>query len=305
LALSGLKALKRLRIESLSGFHETALDGTPLDEIELGNDALSDSSRILARLTPVRVICGGKVIELEEPKLTRFIVNGVGIILSTGALELAVIGDVQWLVPGSSIRERLRALDLLHANMTKLHLGVDLPFLHRLTIPAVLECVGRSGVRDYPRLEEVIVGNAPLRELEGHAFCRDFSLECLPLPRTLKKVDSFAFADTLISNFDAGVCESLESFGLGFALTFHELVLPDRFSGTLSTWTARTVEHATFGSIELTAPEDGYILVFGEVRFTSLAAPRGGFAREMFVDALVFGEKAQLLEREAAPARAP
>jgi hypothetical protein len=92
LALSGLKALKRLRVQSLSGFHETALDGTAIDEIELGNECLRDSSRILARLSPVRVICGGKVIEFEEPKLTRFVVDGVGIIPPTGALELAGLG---------------------------------------------------------------------------------------------------------------------------------------------------------------------------------------------------------------------
>jgi hypothetical protein len=189
--------------------------------------------------------------------------------------------------------------------MTKLHLGVELPVLHRLTIPAVLECVGNSGVARCPRLKEVIIRDAPLRELEGYAFCEDFSLECLPLPRTLKTVDSCAFAQTLMSSLDAGVCESLESFGLSDALAFRELVLPGRFSGTLSTWMTRTVEHATFGSIELRAYEDKYVLVFGEVRFASLAAPRGEFAREMFAHALVFGEKAQLLEREAAPARPP
>jgi hypothetical protein len=182
---------------------------------------------------------------------------------------------------------------------------VDFPFLHRLTIPAVLECVDELGVASCPRLKEVIVGDAPLRELEEYAFCEDFSLERLPLPRTLKRVDSCAFGETLISSLDAGACESLESFGLSFALTFRELVLPGRFSGTLWTWTTRMIEHATFGSVELKAQEDKYVLVFGEVRFTSLAAPRGEFGREMFVDALVFGEKAQLLEREAAPARPP
>jgi hypothetical protein len=92
---------------------------------------------------------------------------------------------------------------------------------------------------------------------------------------------------------------------LGTLPDFLDLVLPSRFSGVLHSWKAKRVNKATFGSIELSAPIDKYIVVFGEVHFTSLTPPRGDFSSEMFAEALVFSETSQLLGREARPARPP
>jgi hypothetical protein len=115
-----------------------------------------------------------------------------------------------------------------------------------------------------------------------------------------------AFFATSISTLDAGACGLLKYFRLCSLVYFGELILPGRFSGKLKFMYTRSIERATFGSVLLkTYPTPAVY----EMRFTALAPPRWGRdskpAGEMFAKALVFSETAQLLAREAAPARPP
>jgi hypothetical protein len=177
-----------------------------------------------------------------------------------------------------------------------------LHFLRRLVVPAVLERVALCGVAHCPRLEEVIFGDAPLQVIEMNAFNGDFRLERLALSATLKWVGC-AFQETSISDLDAGECSPLEAFAVNAVLSFLGLVLPSRFSGVLDVYCG-SIGRATFGSIKLNA-SNKFVLVFGEVRFTMLAPPRGDFKAKMFADAFAFGELSRLLGREMAVARPP
>jgi hypothetical protein len=303
MALSFLFSLKRLQAGSLAGLGDGLLDAVELGEIELSDADCVMDEELLGRLAPVRVTCGGRTIEVGEevdPELGRFTFDGATEIPTTEALDLTVIGNVPKSFPIS-----VRIIDLSRANATRLSSVRNLPFLRRLVVPAVLECVGEYGISSCPRLAEVVFGEAPLRELGDFAFEGDVRLEHLSLPAALKRVDDDAFHDTSISSLDAGECGSLETLVLDSVLSFCLLVLPGEFSGNLRFDYCKSVKRATFGAIGLEGSLNKFCLTFGEVRFAALGPPRGGFIEEMVANAFVFGERAQLLKREATVARPP
>jgi hypothetical protein len=303
--LRGLKSLKHLQLESLSGLDKAALDGARIGDIELSGtrDDLLESLQhegLLARLAPARSVHVGTTIEIEEKieEFRRFILDGTAELPSAGALEVIVVGNMR-----KSFPESIRVLDLLRANLTKLTLNDDLPFLRRLIVPAVLE--ETASVCNCPRLDEIVFGDAPVREVGMYAFVGALSLDTFSVPETLRNVDKSALFGSGICRLDASGCSFLEWFALGTLPGFLDLILPSRFSGVLHSSEAKEVNKAIFGSIELKAPFNKYIIVFGKIHFTSLTPPRGDFISEMFAEALVFSETSQLLGREAGPARPP
>jgi hypothetical protein len=277
------------------------LEGTRLSEIELrdAGDILEEELR--ASLAPTRIVCSGRVVDVEEkvPNLTRFKFDGTGAIPATEALELTVVGGMPASFPSS-----VRSLDLLCAEAAVLTSVNRLPFLRRLVAPAVLERVDKWGVAHCPRLEEVVFGEAPVREFSAFAFREDFVLERFPLPATLRRMDGVALFCTAILRLDASECASLESFASGWVLNLSDMTLPNRFWGELLVFHCKSIERATFGWITLRTWSK-FSLVFAEVRFTSLTPPRGDFTPEMVAEGFIFGETAQLLGRVAAPARPP
>jgi hypothetical protein len=302
MALSGLELLKHLKLNSRAKVDEDALSGTWLAELYMsgsGEDWRKNGFNFLAGGMPARVILGGKEIEVGEPErdLTRFVFDGSCEIPKADALDLAVIGELPKSFPRS-----IQFLDLLRANVTKLTSLNDLPYLHRVVVPAVLECIGEDSLANCPRLEELVIGGTSLREIEELAFGGDFALKHFRVPPSVVQVDVNAFFATPISVLDAGECKCLESYAVSSVLRFIGLILPIGFSGDLSALLVKSFGRATFGSVKLEAQP---VLTFDEVRFTAFAPPRGDADAEMVIKAFVFSESAQLLEREAAPARPP
>jgi hypothetical protein len=305
-ALSGTK-LKRLRIGLRVRMEATALRGTRIEEIELSdaNEAVNESlngllllasvvspatvrvrTGVLVDVVPTRIVYGVNVFIVEE---------GAAILLLE-AVELAVVGEMPESFPAS-----LRLLDLFSANVTTLSSVHDLPSLRHLVVPVALEYV--DDVSFCPRLEKIVFGDAPVRGLGDCAFQADSALEQFSVPAVLRSVDWEAFRGASISSLDASQCASLERFEVGGVLDAAEIKLPIGFSGTLANSFARSISCATFGANKLLTVVS--VLVFGEARFTALVPPRGDFAGRMFEKAFPFSETAQLLTREAAPARPP
>jgi hypothetical protein len=264
----------------------------PKVELKEGDFAGTKLMNSAARVAPARLV--------ENEEGTRFGFEDGSEIRPTGPIDIAVVGEMPAWFPPS-----VQVLDLLRANVTKLTSVTGLRFLCRLIVPAVLECVGCRGVSRCPRLTEVVIGAAPLRKLESGGFENDLSLSQFPLPSSLEDMEE-AFWATSISILDAGACGLLRCFRLWSPVYFRELILPGRFSGELEIMWTKSIEKATFGSVLLeTFPAP----VVCEMRFTALAPPRwergSEPTAEMFAKALVFSETAQLLAREAAPARPP
>jgi hypothetical protein len=316
LALSGVK-LKQLRVESFDKFSEFSLDGAHIENIEFGGTidelgrgklALNSIGEVtvteglLARVAPTRLVCKATTVVVEEgiPALTQFTFDGAGEIPEVDALDLAVVGEGP-----QSFPESIRVLDLLRANMKTLTSASGIPFLRRLVAPAVLEEVAEGGVGYCPRLEEFVIGDAPLRKIDYASFEGDFWLVNFPLPAALTEVHKEAFVCTGISSLNASECGHLRSFGVSSLASFCDLVLAARFSGVLATVYTKWMRRATFGGIELKAGSDKCCLVFGEVRFTALRPPGGDFTPEMLAGAFINSETAQLFGREASPARPP
>jgi hypothetical protein len=199
----------------------------------------------------------------------------------------------------------------------------------------VLECIDNGGIAHCPQLEEVVFGEAPVREVGDDALQGDWALEHFEMPASLKKVEAFGLTGTSISSLNASECVFLESVAVGSVPNFIDLILPDRFSGEVYINSTKSIERATFGHVALSVSiEGGCPPVFGEVRFTAFVPPEAemvlaltrsplfevdafGAARgvmptapegcesKMFATAFVLGETAQLFGRESAPAHPP
>jgi hypothetical protein len=318
-SLSGLKSLKHLRLQTLEGIDETALDGTHLGDIELGGiDSLNKllegiltprsasvqsvtvgvREGILVRLAPTSFICGPMTVVVEAEDEVKFEFSGGVEIPAAEPLDLAVMGELP-----ESLPTCIRILDLVGAEVTVLKSVQDLPFLRRLVFPASLERIAEEGIAGCPRLEDIVVGNAPLREIEQCAMADDWSLERFRLPCALEVVAGSVFFGTSIACLDASECGSLREIAVSSTPVFEDLDLPPSFAGVLRVWYTVRFKQATFGAIDADVARSG--LVFDLVRFAALKQPRGDFVPKMFSGALVFSEAAQLLGREAAAARPP
>jgi hypothetical protein len=308
-------SLDRLRIGPRVDLNKKAFEGVRVSELELSDEnervkewlggnlpggTVTVSEGLCGCLGRSRVICAGAttVIEEEVPDLTIMEVHSGWTIWGGNALEVRVFGEAPESLRGNDC---VHVLDLLNANVTKLEMS-EMRFLRRLVAPSVLEKVSR--IWYCPRLEEVIFGKAPVREFGWLAFEGDYSLVHVPLPTSLESVAGFE--QTSISSLDARECALLKEMKIGRIMPlFRDVILPCRFSGFFVVKFAKVIERSTFGAVTLGANCCRFILRFGEVRFTALGPPRGDFVTKMFTGALVFSERTQVLDREAAPALPP